>query len=91
MVDGISPLQDNMEVPDAGQKNNVRRLYLRFPNREDPRLRKVKLVLSMFPGEEPIILYFEDCKKRVGTYGQIHPALVEDLTGRLGKENVVVK
>ena len=90
MVDGISPLQDNMDALDAEPKNG-RRLYLRFPHREDPRLRKVKLVLSMFPGEEPIILYFEDCKKRVGTYGQIHPALVEDLSGRLGTENVVVK
>ena len=90
MVDGISPLQDNMDALDAEPKNG-RRLYLRFPHREDPRLRKVKLVLSMFPGEEPIILYFEDCKKRVGTYGQIHPALVEDLAGRLGTENVVVK
>ena len=90
MVDAIMPLQDNMEMQERGEKRE-KRLYLRFPNREDPRLRKVKLVLSMFPGEEQIILYFEDCKKRVGTRGQCHPALIQDLTERLGQENVVLK
>lgn len=91
MVDRIAPLQDGFIPPQAAAGQQGKRLYLRFPNREDPRLRKVKLVLSMFPGEEQIILYFEDCKKRVGTRGQLHPALIEDLTQRLGSENVVLK
>ena len=90
MVDAIMPLRDNMEIQKRSEKKE-KRLYLRFPDREDPRLRKVKLVLSMFPGEEQIILYFEDCKKRVGTRGQCHPALIQDLTERLGQENVVLK
>ena len=90
MVDSIVPLQEGME-PAASNDKQVKRLYIRFPNREDPRLRKVKLVLSMFPGEEQVVLYFEDCKKRVGTRGQLHPALIEDLTERLGQENVVLK
>ena len=88
MVDRIEPLQDTVMIrEDKGTK----RLYLRLPTREDPRMRKLKLVLSMFPGEEQIILYFEDCKKRVGTRGMIHPALLEDLRERLGEENVVLK
>ena len=83
MVDAIRPLGDlDGKAQPAGQ-----RLYLRLPSREDPRLRKVKLALSFFPGESQAVLYFEDCKKRVGTRCQIHPALVE----RLGGENVVVK
>ena len=88
MVDAIRPLSDHDEeaAQAAGEK-----LYLRFPSREDPRLRKVRLVLSFFPGESQIILYFEDCKKRVGTRGQLHPALLADLKERLGEENVVVK
>ena len=73
------------------QGETKKRLYLRLPNREDPRLRKIKLVLSMFPGQEQVVLYFEDCKKRVGTYAQVHPALLEDLKQRLGEENVVLK
>ncbi len=88
MVDSIRPLSDLDEAAsDAGEE----KLYLRFPNREDPRLRKVRLVLSFFPGERSVILYFEDCKKRVGARCQIHPALVADLKERLGEGNVVVK
>ena len=88
MVDSIRPLGDlNVAAAAAAEQ----KLYLRFPNREDSRLRKVRLALSFFPGDSPVILYFEDCKKRVGSRCQIHPALVADLTERLGPENVIVK
>lgn len=86
MVDSLRPLGTA-----APQAQEEQRLYLRLPSREDPRLRKVKLVLSFFPGESQAVLYFADCKKRVGTRCLIHPALVQDLEERLGKENVVVK
>ena len=90
MVDAIRPLsEDPMAAQPAaggGQK-----LWLRIPSREDPRMRKIKLALSFFPGEEQVILYYEDCQKRVGTRCQIHPALVADLKERLGEANVVVQ
>ena len=86
MVDSIRPLGDL----GPGQEKEER-LWLRLPNREDPRLRKVRLALSFFPGDSQVILYFEDCKKRVGSRCQIHPALLADLKERLGEENVVVK
>ncbi len=35
--------------------------------------------------------FFEDCKKLIGSRCEIHPALVKDLTERLGRENVVIK
>ena len=88
MVDRIEPLQEGGMIR---EEKGTKKLYLRLPTREDPRMRKLKLVLSMFPGEEQIILYFEDCKKRVGTRGMLHPALLEDLRERLGEENVVLK
>ena len=87
MVDSIRPAGDLGEVSAQPQQT----LYLRLPSREDPRLRKVRLALSFFPGESPMVLYFADCKKRVGSRCQIHPALLEDLRARLGEENVVVK
>ncbi|MEY8317183.1 DNA polymerase III subunit alpha [Oscillospiraceae bacterium 50-58] len=86
MVDTIRPLS-NLEEAAGGNQT----LYLRLPAREDPRLRKVRLALSFFPGESQVVLYFEDCKKRVGSRCEIHPALIKDLTERLGEENVVVK
>ena len=86
MVDSIRPLSDLGE-PD--QQEQV--LWLRLPSREDPRMRKVRLALSFFPGEQQAILYFEDCKKRVGTRCQIAPSLVKEMKERLGENNVVVK
>ena len=76
MVDSIRPLGDVDRELAAGAEE---KLYLRIPSREDPRLRKIRLALSFFPGENSAVLYFEDCKKRVGTYCQIHPALLADL------------
>ncbi len=101
MVDSIRPLTDlnfpgdstaPAALPVSAQKKPpVQKLWLRFPNREDPRLDMVKLVLSFFPGKQQAVLYFDDVKKKVGTWCQIHPALVADLKERLGEENVVVK
>ena len=87
MVDSIRPLGDPGDAPVQHQQT----LYLRLPSREDTRLRKVRLALSFFPGESQVVLYFADCKKRVGSRCQIHPALLEDLRTRLGEENVVLK
>ena len=86
MVDAIRPLSDLEETAGGGET-----LYLRLPCREDPRLRRVRLILSFFPGESQVVLYFEDCKKQVASRCQIHPALLKELTQRLGEENVVVK
>ena len=86
MVDSIVPLG---QEPQPQEKPE--RLYIRMSSQEDPRLRKVKLVLSFFPGESQAVLYFADTKKRFGTRCLLHPALIQDLKERLGEENVVVK
>ncbi len=87
MVDAIRPLSGLGEGRPGGEQT----LYLRLPSREDPRVRKVRLALSFFPGNSQAKLYFEDCKKLLGTRCEVHPALIEDLKQRLGEENVVVK
>ena len=88
MADGGQPLSQLELTPVT---DHVNTLYLRLPSREDPRLRKVRLALSFFPGEENVVLYFEDCKKRVGSRCAIRPSLLQDLRERLGEENVVAK
>ena len=88
MVDEIRPLGDlNGEMTGEEEKT----LYLRLPAREDPRLRKVRLALSFFPGEQPVVLYYQDIRKRSKGYCMIHPSLLADLRERLGEENVVVQ
>ncbi len=89
LCDGISPLQES--APTAPPKENrPRTLYVKVPS-EGALLDKVKLVFSMFPGEEPAVIVLADTRKRLGTRCVIHDALVEDLRSRLGEENVVVK
>ena len=83
----IACLREDGEEPAAPGK----RLYLRLPSRQDPLAEKVKLVLSFFPGEAGVVLYYADTKKQAKGCCQIHPALLEDLQERLGKENVVLK
>ena len=72
------------------EKKEEKKLYVRVPT-EGPVLEKVKLVFSMFPGEEQAIIVLADTRKRYGTRCMIHEALISDLTERLGAENVVLK
>ena len=68
-----------------------KKLYVKFSSENDPVYEYLKLILVMFPGEEQLVMYFEDTKKRRGTRCVIHPALVQELRQLLGEENVVVK
>ena len=96
LCDQIRPLGDPALEEQAAQRQQNKKpqgqkLYLKIPCREDGRMRKIKLILSMFPGEGQAILYFEDTQKRLGTPCVIHPALVSEMKELLGEGNVVVK
>ena len=92
MVDSIRPLSDPVAAAAEQQPaGGEQKLWIRLPSREDPRVRRVKLILSFFPGESQVVLYFEDCKRRVGSRCLIHPSLVEELKDLMGEENIVVK
>ena len=100
MVDSIRPLSD-LDVPGrtavspappaAKQDGKPRTLYVRIPSADHPLCRRVKLLLTMFPGNERIVLYMEDTKKRLGAPCLIHPAFVAELEEQCGKKNVIVK
>ncbi|MEO2799269.1 hypothetical protein, partial [Flavonifractor plautii] len=51
----------------------------------------IKLVLTMFPGTEQMVVKCEDTGKRLGTVCLVHPALIQELNELLGAENVVVR
>ena len=89
LCDGISPLQDSAPSTQT-KESRPKTLYVKVPS-EGPVLEKVKMVFSMFPGEEPAVIVLADTRKRFGTRCVIHDALIDDLRGRLGEENVVVK
>ncbi|MBR6561690.1 MAG: DNA polymerase III subunit alpha [Oscillospiraceae bacterium] len=90
MVDSIRPLSDlHLLETDAPPKE--KKLWVKLKNRDDPRLERIKLLLTMFPGEERMIIAFEDGSKRLGTNCVIHDALIRELQELLGEKNVVVR
>ncbi len=86
----IRPLSDTDPYP-GEQTPREGKLYIRLKSQEDAALERIKLILTMFPGQDQLIIYFEDTKKKYGTSCIIHPALIKELEEMLGKENVVVK
>ena len=93
MCDRVQPLdhlRDGYEEPDQPTLK-IKKLYIRIPSLEDSRWRRIKLVLTMFPGTEQLVIRCADTGKLLSTPCVIHPALVEELKELLGGENVVVK
>jgi DNA polymerase-3 subunit alpha len=66
-------------------------LFLKFPSIDDPKIRHMKLVFSMFPGKTPVKMVMADTRKVYATQVLLHKALVQEAKEILGAENVVVK
>ena len=79
------------ERPAPPRREQDKTLWLRLSTRDEAILHRVGLVLTMFPGNEPMVIYLEDTKKRLGARCVIHPALVQEMQELLGPENVIVK
>ena len=95
MVETIRPISDLNAAGSAPAEKapppKEAKLWVKLKSEDDPMLEKIRLILTMFPGTQQLILYCEKEKKRIGARCLIHEALVDELTERLGKENVVVK
>ena len=100
MVDSFRPIAE-LKAPGGGapvrneappaEKPGGETLYVRLPGREHPLFRRIELLLTMFPGQNRLIVYFEDTKKRLAAPCLIHPALLAELRELCGEANVVVK
>jgi DNA polymerase-3 subunit alpha len=66
-------------------------LWVKVPTQGDPAMHRIQLILNMFPGTEPMVIYCAQEKKKLGTRCVIHPALVSELKEMLGEENVVIR
>ena len=91
MVETLRPLTDIDPLEQEKKSKAEKTLWVKLPSADDPRMARIALVKVMFEGDERMIIYFEDTKKRVGSGCIIHDAFVKELQELLGEENVVVK
>ena len=91
MVESIRPLSDLNAIGSSAPPPKDAKLWVKLPSTEDPRLARIQLILTMFPGTQQMILYCEREKKRLAARCLIHEGLVLELKEMLGADNVVVK
>ena len=97
LCDSAVPLGGGVPLPapvPAGSEKKLAEgsvLYLKFPGKDSPELRHMKLVFQMFPGSTPVKLVMADTRKVFGTRLLLHQALLQEARETLGGENVVVK
>jgi DNA polymerase-3 subunit alpha len=92
VINRVRPMTDFTEgaqQPEEITKETT--LYLKLPTEQDPLFTKIKAILNMFPGENPVVVYFEDTKVRRGSRCTPGESMIEELIRLLGKENVVLK
>ncbi len=95
LLNSCRPLSD-VEEPAAFEQTaraavKGQKLYLRLASENTLEYRKVKAILSMFPGTSNVVLYFQDTQVRRGTVCDLDAMMVEELQTLLGEANVVVK
>jgi len=91
LVDQIRPISDVQEVEYPRDRNRKKKLYLKLNSTDKQAIAHVELLLTMFPGEEQIILYFEDTGKRMAAKCIVHEALIAELKEVYGDSRVAVK
>ncbi len=99
MCDSAYPLSNGEgspippQQPEAPSEKLVQggTLYLKFPSLQDPSVRHMKLVFSMFPGTTPVKMVMADTRKVYGTQTLLHTALIREAREILGEGNVVIK
>jgi DNA polymerase-3 subunit alpha len=91
MVDGIRPISDLNPVGSDAPPPAKKKLWVKLPGRDCAAFRRIELILEMFPGDDQMIVYLEDAKRKLGHDCVLHPALIQELRELLGDENVIVK
>ena len=105
MADTIRPIEeaDSMKAaaarPDGAPKPAPhgddpaaqQKLWVKLPAADDPRIKRIELILTMFPGQQQMVIYCAREKRKLTARCIIHDSLVAELKEMLGEENVVIK
>ncbi len=66
-------------------------LYLKVSGESDPRYRKVRAIVNMFPGTGTVKVFFADTRKMRGAQASFDSRMLDELKKLLGEDNVVLK
>ena len=93
VVNRARPISDfsQQEQPPEPPPPAAGKLYLRLPTEQDRLFAKVRAIVNMFPGTNPVVVYFADTGKRLGARCTLAQMMIEELKNVLGEGNVVVK
>ena len=64
---------------------------MKLPSEDSLEYNKTRAILSMFPGDNQVVLYFADTAVRRGTRCGIRENMLRELENLLGSGNVVLK
>ena len=84
------PEQSQPEVPPVAQTLQGT-LWLQLKSENDPAFQKVRAIVSMFPGNSPVKVFFADTRKIRGGQAALDERMLRELKNLLGEGNVVVK
>lgn len=98
VVNRVRPMSDYangdpepVQRPPCSREPQKGTLYLRLPDENSRLFAKIRSILSMFPGENPVVVYFADTKQRRGTRAVLMETMLKELKNVLGEGNVVIK
>ncbi len=93
VINRARPITDFSEAPAPirQEPKNFGTLYLQLTGEDDPRYRKVKAIINMFPGEGTVKVFFADTRKMRGAKASFDSRMLDELENLLGKANVVLK
>ncbi len=87
----LRPSSPPSSTPYSLPPTSSQTLWLKLPSEQDPLFEHIRILLTMFPGPERMIIYCEKEKKRIGTHCVLHEALFSELRELCGEKNVVLK
>jgi len=90
VLESLRPISDTERLT-APESPSEKTLYVKLSSETDPEYERLKLVHMMFPGNQKMVIHFEDTKKNLGTKCIIHDAFLTELNTMLGEKNVVVR
>ena len=96
VINRARPISDYAEQPAQPPQEQPKReltgkLYLKLPSEDSLEYNKTRAILSMFPGDNQVVLYFADTAVRRGTRCGIRENMLRELENLLGSGNVVLK